>query len=179
MGTVTLAEHAGNWWLIDGEEHVAGLLYGSLEADVAVSFVTCVSWDDLMAQWQGSGGEGAQPWIINPAIIARLKGAADPGSITFAVWSAAMDDAAEEAIETAAAWLAGDPARSLQLRQFRPQTPPPGLADLQRLRYQLVAAALERVGAPSERIAAEVVDAEPAAEANRMELRHVGPPATA
>ena len=174
MGTVTLAEHAGNWWLVGGEEHVASLLYGDLDPNVTVVFTTCVTWDDLMAQWVPDAGGGSQPWVINPAIVARLKGQADPGSIIFGAWSAAMDDAAEEAIEAAAAWLAATPQGTLLLRQFRPATRVPGLDDLQRLRHQLVAAALERVGVAGDSIRADTAPAEDESAPNRLELVQQG-----
>ena len=150
MADVTLAEFNGNVWMVGGEQHLDALLFNTLPADVTIELLACASQAELRALWvQHSGGEdGAEPWVIHPNVARRIRGGG--GAICFAPWSAMLDEAAHGTIRATAAALA-DGAR-LTLRQSCPMDAPAGLADLQRLRGQLVAGALVSAGVAAERL---------------------------
>ena len=150
MADVTLAEFNGNVWMVGGEQHLDALLFNTLAADVTIEILPCASQAELRALWvQHSGGEdGAEPWVIHPNVARRIRGGG--GAICFAPWSVMLDEAAHGTIRAAADALA-DGAR-LTLRQSCPADAPAGLAELQRLRGQLVAGALAAAGIAAERL---------------------------
>ncbi len=181
MADVTLAECDGQIWLVGGDEHLHALLLNELPPGVEVVLLPCATRAELDGHWRRltpEAPEGAQPWILNPAISKRILGrmGLDSGRIGFQPWSAMLDAAAEDAVAAAAAWIAAHPDGGLLLRQFAADGAVPGHADLQRLRGQLVAAALQRAGVPEGRIRGETVPAAAPADAERLEIVTEGAP---
>ena len=150
MPDIILAEVNGGFWLVRGAQHVDDLLANRLAPDLTVEVVEVANRREISAMWtehEGDADPGGQPWIIHPAIGRRLKGVADPRSVVFTAWSAMLDAAAQEAIDGAGGWLRQNERGRLSMRQYAPAEAEPGLADLQRLRAQLVCGALARTGA--------------------------------
>ena len=167
MSDIILAECGGNTWLVEGVEHLDDLMRNLLPAEVTVSFVTCATPEEALALWAGrrtaDADEHAVPWMVNPAIVRRIRAAKAEPAIIFAPWSAMLDSDAEQL-------LAGLAGRMLTLRQFTPAEPPPGLGDLQRLRGMLVVAALVRAGADASALVHATAAAATPDDANRLEL---------
>ncbi len=174
MADVTLAEVGGQAWLVKGDEHVDGLLANNLPPTVSVEFVACATRADAWAIWHATSPEaeqGGMPWMIHPEVVRRIKGAFGGAScIRFTPWSAMLTDDAREAITAAAALLAADGTARLTLRQFRPAEPPPGLLDLQRLRGQLVIAALAAAGADTARLDTDTGPTDTPEDCERLDL---------
>lgn len=175
MGRVVLAESGGQVWIVEGDEHVSELLVNELPDDVAVEFVTCDTPAAVFAMWRErspGAAAGASPWVLNPAIVARIRRTLAPArrGVQFTPWSAMLDEAAQAELAAAAAWLDANPGGRLLLRQFAPAAPVPGQADLQRLRAQLVLAALLRAGAVMAAVADEMAAATAEADAERLDI---------
>ncbi len=174
-GRVVLAQMGEQLWLVAGEDHLDQLLMGQLAAAVDVELVPCAAWRDVVALWEASGemqAGSAQPWAINPALMSRVLGKAGllAPVVQFTAWSAAIDAAGETAIANSAGWLADNPGAGLLLRQFLPEPAPAGQADLQRLRGQLVRAALERLGVAADAVQAETAACTEVAEGDRLHI---------
>ena len=167
---VVLAEADGQVWLVLGDEHIGTVLLGQLPDGVTVEILSVKNRAAVMALWwqlNPIASADRQPWIINPLLSRRVRGLVEPGrrSISFTPWSAMLDDAAHGAIADMAAhggWLV--------LRQFRLASPAPGQADLQRLRLQLVRAALELAGIDPAGIADRIDLAESAVDIERLDI---------
>ena len=178
---VTLAECEGQVWLVGGEEHLDALLIGRLAPELTVGLRHCATRAELFALWQelsptdtegapGSTG-AAQPWVINPLITARILGTLGlaTGRVRFTPWSAAIDEAGQQAVSAAASWLAANPGGRVLLRQEAATEA--GQGELLRLRAQLVLAALVRAGADPARMGE---DGETTPEAEVLHLVTVG-----
>lgn len=144
---VVLAEADDQIWLVQGEDHIGEVLNGTLPDGLTMQIVPVQDQAAAVALWwkiNPQASDDRMPWAINPKLFQRVHGLADPGrrSIVFTPWSAMLGNEAHGAI----AAMAGLGAR-LTLVQFELKSPAPGQADLQRLRLQLVRAALERAGA--------------------------------
>ena len=150
MTDIILAELNGNVWMVRGENHLDKLLSNELPDGVSIKFVACADRMAVRALWQEhaveQSDEGSEPWLLNPAIVTRIRGGLGPARIQFGPWSAMIDAAGQQAAATASAWLRANAGGRLTLRQFLPADVQPGLADLQRLRGQLAAAALDCAG---------------------------------
>lgn len=174
MPVMVLAEAENQTWLIEGDEHLDALLVDALPDDVAVEFIACDTAEEVYALWRArslDAEDAANPWAINPLIVARIRRSIGGArEVTFAPWSVMLDEAGQTALSEAASWLSANPAGRLRLRQFLSATPEPGLADLQRLRGQLAIGALQRGGADPARTAEEVERSETDENANRMEI---------
>ncbi len=174
MADVTLAECGGTHWLVEGEQHLDELLMGSFSPDLTIEFVTCRDKSDLHRLWSelsAEAGPGRDPWAIHPGLIDRIRSISDPDrAVVFAAWSALIDAEGEAAIADTAARLAAEPALVLTLRQDAPPADAAGVADLQRLRAQLVVAALTRLGCDPGRLRQESVTPESEARPDRIEL---------
>lgn len=173
MPDVTLARYNGQIWLVGGEEHADALLIGALPSHVTVGLVECENRAMINTLWlerSSESTEGTQPWILNPLLTRRLLATLEPtpALVQFTPWSAMLDAAAQEAMETAAAWLHENQAGTLVLRQFAAATPMPGQVDLQRLRGQLVVAALLRANADPSRISEDIALADTVEAAERL-----------
>ena len=177
MADIILAECGGTTWLVEGIRHMDDLMRNMLPASVTISFVTCATTDEALAMWAERNGadeeENPVPWMINPAIVRRIRATLEGPAITFAPWSAMLDADAEQLLAGLADRMAG---RTLLLRQFAPAEPPPGLADLQRLRGMLVSAALVRAGADAALLTHATAEPAKPDDANRIEF--VTPPST-
>ena len=177
MTDIILAECGAATWLVAGERHMGDLMQNTLGPGITLSIVACGTMEQAMAMWAaGAGadaGAGSVPWMINPAIVGRIKRALAPPSIAFTPWSAMLDADAEAALSHMFASLAAGP---IVLRQFSPAEPPPGLADLQRLRAMLASAALQRAGADPAALRHETLAATNPGDEDRLDL--VGHPPT-
>lgn len=171
---VVLAEADGQTWLVLGDDHIGDVLLGQLPAGLSIEIVSLNNRAAVMALWwriNPLAEAGRQPWIINPALGQRVRGLAEPGrrSISFTPWSAMLTDEAQGAITDMAAQGASK-AGGLVLRQFEAADPAPGQADLQRLRLQLVRAALERAGMAPAGIADRIDPAGSEADVERLDI---------
>lgn len=173
MTVIVLAEFAGNVWLVRGDEHFDDLLANVLPETVALEFTTCGSLNEVRAMWQEHGdteNEGDEPWLLNPAIVRRIKSRYEAQSVTFTPWSAMLDESALETVGATATRLQANPTSRLSLRQFSPVEGQPGLADLQRLRGQLLAGALARAGADAGSIDHETQTSDTPGDTDRIEF---------
>ncbi len=171
MADIILAESGGTTWLVQGEQHMGDLLRNMLPDGVTVSIVACNSRAEAIALWSAppdADGEAERiPWMINPAIVGRIKAMLGVPAIAFAPWSALLDGAAQDLLGVIAGRMADGP---LILRQFCPAEAPAGLAELQRLRGMLVAAALAQLSADPAALLHETAAPEGPDDANRLEL---------
>ena len=173
MTEIVLAECGGNTWLVEGDQHVDDLLANTLPGSIAVRFVSVPNAAEAHLLWdrRASGDfDNMMPWMINPDIVRRIKGGLGLRSLTFSPWSAMLDAAAQDLIAATADWLRHHAPARIALRQFCPADAPPGLADLQRLRGQLVAGAFTRAGAAAGSLDHETGAPEEEGGIDRMEL---------
>jgi hypothetical protein len=167
---VVLAEADGQIWLVLGDDHIETVLLGELSDGVTIEIVSLRNRAAVMALWwqiNPLAAADGQPWIINPMLSQRLRGLVEPDrrSISFTPWSAMLSDEAQGVIAGVATQAGG-----LVLRQFGLESPAPGLADLQRLRLQLVRAALERAGADPAGITERIDPAESDTDAEKLDI---------
>ena len=108
MADIILAECGGQAWLVGGEQYIDDLLANTLSPDISIELVTCQSNQDvnhLWAQNSGPQSETGVPWVIHPAIFARVRRAsAQDRSVFFGQWSARLDEDAQMTIRSAAGW---------------------------------------------------------------------------
>ena len=175
MTRVVLAECGGQVWLVGGEQHLDAVLHGSLPDGTDVEYIVVENraavfqmWDELSAD----ASENNMPWMINPALLGRLRGRFGPSrrTVQFTPWSVMLDVEAQEAVADAATWLCAQPERRVTLRQFAPADPAPGQLDVQRLRSQLVTGSLLRAGVASGQVSEDSVPAGAAAETETLEM---------
>jgi hypothetical protein len=105
MADIVLAHSSGQTWLVSGEKYIDDLLAGTLPADVTVEFVACETYADIDRLWSQGGDAIAgfeAPWLINPAIVARIRGTAEH-SVVFTQWSAHLNENARAVIARFAA----------------------------------------------------------------------------
>jgi hypothetical protein len=158
MADILLAECEANVWLVDGEPHLDDLLANTLSSDVSIDLVVCDSVADVRALWAQHGGDAAagMPWLVHPNVVNRVKAAmrgTDPDhAVMFGAWSVLLDQAALAAIEAAAAQANQRPATPVTLAEYLDPAGPSALADLSRLRAQLIEDQLAAHGVARERI---------------------------
>ena len=155
MADVTLAEFNGSVWLVGGEQFIDDLLANMLPAEISIELLPCEHKSEVHDLWVKLSGEQditAQPWIIHPGIVARIRRNALENSLHFAEWSAALDGNARDTIAVVAEWAQQNPAGSLEIVEFLDPDGPQSIADLSRLRAQLVTEALVAAGVPAARI---------------------------
>ncbi|GEM_PF-1580609 len=175
LAELVLAECHGQVWLVNGDEYIDDVLNGRLPEGVSVEYITLpdrAAVIDMWMQLSPEADESGLPWMINPALLGRLRGVFNPGvrSISFAAWSVLLDGAATATLTDAATWLASDDTRRLRLRQFALEADEPGKADLQRLRGQLVLGALTRAGVAPGRVTEETVPTASADDGERVDV---------
>jgi outer membrane protein OmpA-like peptidoglycan-associated protein len=156
MADITLAEFHGRCWLVGGEPFIDDLLANTLAKQVSIEVLPCETKSDVRALWTqlcGEQQEGAEPWMIHPAIVARIRRSAAGHSVFFAEWSAKLDQDALVVIASAAAWAVENPDAPVVLVEFLDPDGPKAVADLSRLRAQMVedqmvlgSVARERIG---------------------------------
>jgi hypothetical protein len=175
MADIVLAEAEDRVWLVAGEAHLDDLLANTLPPEVSIELVVCEHAAAVRTLWLRSGGDpsSGMPWLVHPAIVARVRAANRPGGPTHAVlfspWSALLDPPAQAAIAAAAAAQAGD-AAGVTLVDYRDPAGPPALADLSRLRVQLIEAQLMALGLPPDRIRRQQRDATEDADTQRVDI---------
>ncbi len=155
MADITLAEFQGRVWLVGGEPFIDDLLANTLAPDVSIELVPCEHKSDVHRLWVQHCGQPTtlgDPWMIHPAIVARIRRNSSNYSVFFAEWSAALDKDAHTVIASVAAWAKENTAARLDLVEFLNPAGPKSIADLSRLRAQLVEDELVKSGIPVERI---------------------------
>ncbi len=143
MADITLAECDGNIWVVGGEQHIDDLLANTLPRDVTIERLSCDSKSDVIALWiQNCGplpdGIMGDPWVIHPGIVERLRRASPDYAVFFGQWSALLDDDALTVINGAAASAKEHPDAPLFLAEYLDPAGPAAVADLQRLRMNLI-----------------------------------------
>jgi hypothetical protein len=152
VADIVLAEYQGQAWLVGGEEYIDDLLANTLESNITIEILGCDSQSAVRRMWQGGDAcdPSGMPWMIHPAIVARLRRAIGGLRVAFTPWSAMLDDEARAVLGVAAARAADGMALVLGRR------PDPGEAaaagDLAGLRLHLIEAHLAALGVPPERI---------------------------
>jgi hypothetical protein len=155
MADITLAEYQGRVWLVGGEPYIDDLLANTLASQITIELVPCKSQSDVHALWEqhcGPQDSFGNPWIIHPAIVQRIRRAASEYSVFFTEWSAMIDQDAETVIASAAAWANENPEAPVDLVEFLDPAGPKAIADLSRLRAQLIEDRLTEGGVARERI---------------------------
>jgi hypothetical protein len=154
MADIVLAENGGQTWLITGDKYIDDLLAGTLPADITVEFVACETYSEIDGLWLQSGGSttGVEaPWLINPAIVARIRGIEQQG-IVFAQWSAQLDENACTLIRKFAARAGESASAEVVLVSYLAPDGGALQSDLANLRSALIEAELARLGVAPSRI---------------------------
>jgi hypothetical protein len=155
MADITLAEWNDRVWLVGGEDHIDDLLANTLDPEITIEIRQCELKSEILDLWHALSvveSPSADPWIIHPAIVARVRRSQGPMVVLFPAWSAAIDAEGNDMIATAASWAEQNPEGALRLVAQHDPTGLAPLADLARMRAQLVAASLERAGVAAGRI---------------------------
>ena len=155
MADITLAEFNGRVWLVGGNPFIDDLLANTLPAEVSIEIIPCEHKSDVTKLWIQHSGQPkflGDPWLIHPGIVARIRRNASNYSIFFAEWSAAMDNDAHTTIASFASWARDNPATAVDLVEFLDPAGPKAIADLSRLRAQLIEDALVKAGVAAGRI---------------------------
>lgn len=192
MADILLAECGDGVWLVGGEAHLDDLLANTLPPDVSIELVACERPADVRALWAQHGGDAAagMPWLVHPAIVARVKGtlrhAAPETAISetvipetvvrFGPWSALLDEAALAVIAAAAArvTIGVTGGVGVTLVEYLDPAGPPAIAALSGLRLQLIEDQLAGHGVPRDRIGRDRRDMsempEPGQESQRVDI---------
>jgi hypothetical protein len=155
MADITLAELNGQVWLVGGEVYIDDLLANTLSDDVSIELVRCESHSGVRQLWVQNCGErasGGMPWIINPKIAERIRRNSPDYAVFFSQWSAMLDQDALVVINAAANWSRQHPAAPIALAEYLDPQGPQAIADLSRLRAQLIEDKLVEGGVARERI---------------------------
>jgi outer membrane protein OmpA-like peptidoglycan-associated protein len=156
MADITLAEFQGRVWLVGGEPFIDDLLANTLADNVTIELVPCERRSDIHALWVqhcGAQSMGGDPWMIHPAIVARIRrNSAAAHSVFFAEWSAKLDQDANTVIASVTAWAGENPEAPLTLVEFLDPDGPAAVADLSHLRARLIEDKLVGGGIARERI---------------------------
>ena len=158
VADILLAEFEGRVWLVSGEEHLDDLLANTLSPDVSVELVPCESVAAVRDQWAQHGGDpsAGMPWLVHPNVVARVMGTTRDGSsdhaVMFGPWSVLLDQAALAVIAAAAVQANQRPEATVTLAEYLDPAGPQAIADLSRLRAQLIEDQLAANGVPRERI---------------------------
>ncbi len=156
MADVTLAELNGNVWCVGGEAHLDDLLANTLSPDVTIELVPCESKSDVLDLWVQNCGEPStpgNPWLIHPAIVARIKRNSTPDyAVFFTQWSVMPDADALAVIASALAWARQNPDAPVLLAEYLDPAGPPAIEGLSRLRAQIIEDRLVEGGVARERI---------------------------
>lgn len=141
MADITLAELHGRVWLVGGESYIDDLLANTLADDVTIELLPCETKShvhELWVQHCGVSAMGGDPWMIHPAIVARIRRNTAGQSVFFAEWSAKLDHDAIVLIASVAAWARENADAPITLVEFLDPAGPRAVADLSRLRAQMV-----------------------------------------
>jgi outer membrane protein OmpA-like peptidoglycan-associated protein len=141
MADITLAEFNGRVWLVGGEPYLDDLLANTLASDVSIELVPCErksNVNDLWLQLCGPQSTLGDPWMIHPSIVERIRRRSSDHAVFFAEWSARLDRDAITVIASAAAWAVDNPTAPVVLIEYLDPAGPKAIADLSRLRAQLI-----------------------------------------
>jgi hypothetical protein len=159
MADILLAGFEGRVWLVSGEAHLDDLLANTLSPEVSVELVPCESVDGVRDLWAQHGGDPAagMPWLVHPNVVDRVMGTMGSGAspdhaVLFGPWSALLEPAALAVIEAAAAQANRQPEATVTLAEYLDPAGPQAIADLSRLRAQLIEDQLAGQGVARERI---------------------------
>lgn len=155
MADITLAEFQGGVWLVGGEPYIDDLLANTLARNVSIEIVPCENKSQVQALWLQLCGPQetlGDPWMIHPAIVARIRRGTSDYSVFFAEWSAMLDRDAISVINSVAAWAKENPDAGVELVEFLDPGGPKAITDLSRLRAQLVEDRLTEHGVTASRI---------------------------
>jgi hypothetical protein len=155
MADITLAEFDGRVWLVGGEPHLQDLLANTLPLEISTELVRCERAEDVHKLWtQLCGGPrtNSMPWQIHPAIVARIHRTWPDYAVYFAQWSALLDNEALAVIKAAALQSRGSPQTPVTLVEYLDPEGPQAMADLSRLRAQLIEDKLVESGLDRSRI---------------------------
>jgi len=154
MADITLAEFQGAVWLVGGEPYIDDLLAGTLADDVSIELVPCENKSEVVELWErlcGPSGDAMDPWIIHPAIVARIRRSlSQDTSVFFAEWSALLDREAKATIASIAAWVLDNPGANVDLIEFLDPRGPKAIEGLSQLRAQLIEDELVEAGVARE-----------------------------
>jgi len=149
MADITLAEFDGRVWMVGGEPYLDDLLFNSLDRNISIEIIPCETKSQVQEMWLQMCGPQAvsgDPWLIHPAIVARIRRGSSDYSVLFTEWSAMLDSQAHGEIAAVVTWAAANPGASFELVEFLVPGAPKGMADLSRLRAQLVEDKLVELG---------------------------------
>lgn len=155
MADITLAEFNGRVWLVGGEAHLQGLLGNTLPKNVSIELLQCErvsAVTDLWVQHCGEQESGGMPWQIHPNIVTRIRRRSPDYAVFFTQWSAMLDQDALTVINAAATWARQNPTTPVLLAEYLDPEGPQAIADLSRLRTQLIADRLVAAGIARERL---------------------------
>lgn len=155
MADITLAEFNGRVWLVGGEAHLHPLLGNTLPKNVSIELLQCERLSDVTTLWVQNCGEretGGMPWQIHPNIVDRIRRRSPDYAVFFTQWSAMLDQEALTVINAAATWARENPSVPVLLVQYLDPAGPPAIADLSRLRVQLIADRLAEAGIGPDRL---------------------------
>jgi outer membrane protein OmpA-like peptidoglycan-associated protein len=144
--------------LVGGETHLEDLLANTLPPEISTELVQCERAEDihsLLVQLCGPPGENGTPWQIHPAIVARIHRASPDYAVYFAQWSALLDNAALAVITAAALQANENPQAPVVLAEYLDPKGPQAIADLSRLRAQLIEDRLAESGVDRGRVTRE------------------------
>src|SRR4051794_8537275 len=161
MADVILAEYDGRTWLVSGERYIDDLLANTLPSNVSIEFVACKSKVDVDSLWVqncGAQSDAGSPWMIHPAIAARIRRTEPGHSVFFAQWSVLLDDDAHAVIRASASRALQHAEVDVVLTRYVGAGGPQAMADLANLRASLVEAELAKLGVPSRRILRDTRD---------------------
>lgn len=155
MADITLAEFNGRVWLVGGEAHLHHLLGNTLASDVSIELVQCEHPSEVRRLWVQNCGEpktDGMPWQIHPAIVARIHRSTSDYAVYFGQWSVLLDQDALMSVNAAAARALEAPDARVELVKYLDPAGPPAMADLARLRAQMIEDKLAEAGVERLRI---------------------------
>jgi hypothetical protein len=155
MTDITLAEINDQAFLVRGIDWIDDLLAGTLPPQISIEIVQCESFVEMREIWTASGERSpdmSMPWMIHPGIVARIRGEQPDQSVMFAQWSVMLDDAAQELIRGVAARVVADDTTRVVLTEFVDPEGPASIADLSRLRMQLIQEKMVELGVARSRV---------------------------
>jgi hypothetical protein len=155
MADITLAEFNGRVWLVGGEAHLHPLLANTLAKNVSIELLRCERLSDVTDLWVQHCGKPeteGMPWQIHPDIVARIRRRSPDYAVFFAQWSAMLDQDALTVINAAITWARENPAAPVMLAEYVDLAGPKAIADLSRLRAQLIEDKLTASGIGTDRI---------------------------
>ena len=158
MADITLAEFNGRVWLVGGEVYLDDLLANTLAREISIELVQCERQSDIRDLWVQHCGQPASdglPWIIHPNIVARIRRGSPDYPVFFTQWSAMLDQDALTVIAAAALWARENPEAPVILAEYLDPEGPQAIADLSRLRAQLIEDKLTESGVARSQIVRE------------------------